>query len=303
MLLVDNQEFTEASVNLALEDYCLKSLDFSQDYLLLYRNKPSIIVGKNQNVWEEVNLEFALKNQIPVRRRISGGGTVYHDLGNLNFAFFSAHQKAKVLNFKYFTKPIVEVLNEMGVPADWNARHDILVEGKKISGNAQYASRKGILTHGTLLFDANLAFLDAVIKKPDETIRSKSLKSVRSSVGNISDFLKEKMSIETFKNRLLNKLFESFDEIPKQKFTKNQWNEIQNLAKNQFETWEWNYGKSPKFNIHKKIPLKNQLLEIKAEIVGGKIHKMEFSDSTFQKLEEKLLNQIYDWQQIEKQLN
>src|SRR5690554_4275914 len=138
MIFIENEDVTNPHLNLALEEYILRNFSVENDYLLFYINEPSIIIGRNQNTLEEINHEYVEENGIHVVRRISGGGAVYHDLGNLNFSFITNYDKSKLNNFLQFTSPIIEILREMGLNAELSGRNDIQVDGRKISGNAQY---------------------------------------------------------------------------------------------------------------------------------------------------------------------
>ncbi|MBK7159525.1 MAG: lipoate--protein ligase, partial [Ignavibacteria bacterium] len=148
--LIENNNITDPFINLSLEEYCVRKLDMKDDYLLFYINEPSIIIGKHQNTIEEINAKYVNENNINVVRRISGGGTVYHDKGNLNFSFMTKHSQKSIHNFKLFTDPVIKVLNQMGVNAKLNGRNDITVEERKISGNAQFTDTKSMFSHGTL---------------------------------------------------------------------------------------------------------------------------------------------------------
>jgi lipoate---protein ligase len=174
--------------NLALEEWAVKNYDASQgDLLIIYINKPSVVVGRNQNLYEEVNLKYCKENGIEVCRRVSGGGTVFHDKGNLNWCVVTAYDSKKVNKYEYFARHLIDFLKTLGIEAYLNERNGIEVNGLKISGQAQFASRKNILSHGTLLINSNLQFMQPAIE-PDVRlkIQSKASPSVRSSVINIS---------------------------------------------------------------------------------------------------------------------
>lgn len=156
MWFVDNEKVTDPRVNLAIEEHLLRTFDTEEDILLFYINQPSIIIGRNQNTIEEINQEYVEKNGIIVVRRLSGGGAVYHDLGNLNFSFITQNQAENIHNFRKFTAPVIEVLRKMGVPAELSGRNDIVVDGRKISGNAQYIAGRRMVSHGTLLLNSDL---------------------------------------------------------------------------------------------------------------------------------------------------
>jgi len=251
MIFVDNQNNFDPRINLAIEEHLLRTLDTEDDILLFYINQPSIIIGRNQNTLEEINHEYVENNGVHVVRRLSGGGAVYHDFGNLNFSFISNYSRDNFKNFKKFTGPVIEVLRSMGVPAELSGRNDILVEGRKISGNAQYTTSRRMYSHGTLLLDTNLEHLVASLNVKMSKIESKGIKSVRSRVANISEYLNEKMDTVTFRKRLLEGIFNGSSTIPEYKLSDEDWKAIRKLFDERYSTWEWNYGHSPDFNVKK----------------------------------------------------
>lgn len=182
--------------NLAVEEYLFKNSD--DDVIILWQNEPCVVIGKNQNPFAELNLEYAKEKGIHVVRRITGGGAVYHDLGNLNFSFINVNSESREIDFKSYTEPIIEALSKMGVKAMLSGRNDILVGEKKISGNAQYSLDKRVLHHGTLLFSSDFETLSEVLRVDEGKIHSKAIKSYRSRVANIKDFIKEDFSLEKF---------------------------------------------------------------------------------------------------------
>lgn len=198
MLFIDNKGITDPRVNLAIEEYCLKKLNIDETYLLFYINEPSIIIGKNQNTIEEINTDYVEENGIHVVRRLSGGGAVYHDLGNLNFSFITKDDGESFHNFKKFTDPVVEALRELGVQAELSGRNDIVVGGRKISGNAQFSTKGRMFSHGTLMLDSEIDHVVSALKVRKDKIESKGIKSIRSRVANISEFLTEKVQWKSF---------------------------------------------------------------------------------------------------------
>ena len=156
MLYVSNLDHTDARMNLALDEYLIRHKHEDEDLLLFYVNAPSIIIGRHQNTVEEINADFVREQNIRVVRRVSGGGAVYHDLGNLNFSIITDYRPDRVNRYDEFTRPVVEVLRELGVPAELSGRNDIIADGRKISGNAQFVGGGKMLSHGTVLIDSNL---------------------------------------------------------------------------------------------------------------------------------------------------
>ena len=243
MKWIDNEGVTDPRIN--LEEYCLRRLPPEEDYLLFYINEPSVIIGKNQNTAEEINESYIKEKGIHVVRRLSGGGAVYHDLGNLNFSFITKDDGQSFQNFRKFTEPVVSALREMGVQAELTGRNDIEVDGKKISGNAQYASKGRMFSHGTLLFASEMEHVADALKVSADKIKSKGIASVRSRVANISDYLPEPVGIDEFKDKLLQSIFEGAGEIPVYRLSPEEWQEVRSLSAERYAAWDWNYGKSP----------------------------------------------------------
>jgi lipoate-protein ligase A len=250
MYFVDNKGITDPRINLAIEEYLLKTMDIDQNpFLLFYINEPSIIIGKNQNTSEEINTDYVDANGIHVVRRLSGGGAVYHDHGNLNFSFITKDDGNSFRDFRKFTEPVVKALQDMGVNAELSGRNDLLAEGRKISGNAQFATRGRMFSHGTLLFDTKMDEVVSALKVSKEKIESKGIKSIRSRVANISEFLEQQMSVEQFREAVLHSIFDGEENVRYWELTDEDWENIHELSKERYANWDWNYGKSPKFNI------------------------------------------------------
>ncbi|MGD6878698.1 lipoate--protein ligase [Bacillus infantis] len=282
MLFIDNKGITDPRINLAIEEYALKNLDIDQEsYLLFYINEPSIIIGKNQNTIEEINTEYVEKNGIHVVRRLSGGGAVYHDLGNLNFSFITKDDGDSFHNFRKFTEPVVEALKKMGVAAELSGRNDLTAEGRKISGNAQFATRGRMFSHGTLLFDSEIDSVVSALKVRKDKIESKGIKSIRSRVANISEFLEEKVSTEQFRSTLLKNIFGDLDEIPEYVLTEEDWEKIHHLSKERYRNWDWNYGKSPKFNLQHSHRFPVGQIDVRLDVNKGVIESCKIFGDFF----------------------
>jgi lipoate---protein ligase len=250
MHFIDNKGITDPQINLAIEEYVLRTMDINEDsFLLFYINEPSIIIGKNQNTIEEIDTDFVEENGIKIVRRLSGGGAVYHDLGNLNYSFITKDDGESFRNFKKFTEPVVEALAKMGVKAELIGRNDLLVEGRKISGNAQFATQGRMFSHGTLMFDTEIDTVVSALKVRKDKIESKGIKSIRSRVANISEFLEEPMTIEQFRQEILKSIFGGEEHIKYRELTDEDWENIHELSKERYANWDWNFGKSPKFNM------------------------------------------------------
>lgn len=303
MLFIDNKGITDPRINLAIEEYALKNLDINETYLLFYINEPSIIIGKNQNTIEEINTEYVEKNGIHVVRRLSGGGAVYHDLGNLNFSFITKDDGDSFHNFRKFTEPVVNALRKMGVNAELSGRNDLLAEGRKISGNAQFSTRGRMFSHGTLLFDSEIESVVSALNVKKDKIESKGIKSIRSRVANISEFLSNKVTIEEFRSLLLKNIFEGLDEIPEYVLTEKDWENIHELSKERYQNWDWNYGKSPKFNLQHSHRFPVGQIDVRFEVNKGiidqcKIYGDFFGVGDVSVIEDKLTGIKYEKSQI-----
>lgn len=308
MIFVDNKGITDPRINLAIEEYLLKNMDVEKDsYLLFYINQPSIIIGKNQNTIEEINTDYVEDNNIIVVRRLSGGGAVYHDHGNLNFSFITKDDGESFSNYKKFTQPVVDALAKMGVQSELSGRNDILAEGRKVSGNAQFATKGRMYTHGTLLFDAEMDAVVGALKVKKDKIESKGIKSVRSRVANISEFLKESMTIEEFRQAVLVSIFGGEENIQYYELTEQDWANIHQLSKERYQTWEWNYGKSPRFNIQKTHRFPSGSIDIRLEVNKGVIEEATIFGDFFgvgdvTDVVEKLIGVKYDRHAIDEAL-
>lgn len=231
---------TEPYFNLAAEEYLLDGDE--SNIFMLWQNSPAVIIGRNQNTYSEVNAAFAADNNIKVVRRLTGGGAVYHDLGNVNFTFITDESGGGVLDFARFCRPIIETLNSLGAKAELSGRNDIIIEGKKVSGNAQCVRNKKIIHHGTLLFCSDLTVVGSVLSVNRKKLESKGIKSVASRVANINDYINYQLSVNEFIDYIYNYIGGELS-----LFSNSQKNEIQALADTKYSTWEWNWGQSKKF--------------------------------------------------------
>jgi lipoate-protein ligase A len=271
-VLIINRPQTNPWFNIAAEEYLLKNMQ--DDCFMLWQNKPSVIVGKHQNTMAEINHRYVKENSVPVIRRISGGGTVFHDLGNLNFSFIQSGERDRLVDFRRFVQPIINVLQNMGIPAKFEGKNDIRVNGLKISGNAEHVYKNKVLHHGTLLFSSELGNLNKSIKARFEDYEDKAVKSVRSTVANITDFIDRELSIGEFKNNIIEYILAHFADVHFYELSASEIQNIESLSKEKYETWEWNYGYSPKFLIQKKITFGGESFEIKMTIKNGLIEEV-----------------------------
>lgn len=258
--------------NLAFEEYVL-TYRTEGEYLILWQNDNTIVIGQNQNAEEEINREFVEAHHIRVVRRSTGGGAVYHDLGNLNYSFITDAGTNK-LALKRFTDPVVEALRGLGLNAEASGRNDILVEGRKVSGTAQRLFRSRILHHGTLLFDSDLGLVAGALQADPSKFQSKSSKSVRSRVGNIRDFLPVNMELSEFWEYL--KRFLTGSGIVCGALTAEERAGVDRLKAAKYDTWEWNFGRSPQYNVTNTQRYKAGSLKFKAAVESGVIREIAF---------------------------
>ncbi len=290
MLIIDNN-CTNPYMNLATEEYILKN--FSQDIFMLWRDEPCIVVGKNQNTLSEINIDYIEKNSIPVVRRLTGGGAVFHDLGNLNFTFISNKAKDDFNDFQKFTKPILDFLATIFITAEFSGRNDLTIEGKKFSGNAQCNYKERVMHHGTLLFSSEIKDLSNGLKVNPAKFQGKGVKSVASRVTNISAHLKKPMDVIEFKKLLMDYVVSSSTNNLFYEFTENDLKAIKKLCDEKYSTWQWNFGNSPKYDFQNHINYPNGNIEFNLCVKNGiisdiKIYGDFFSKSDICILEEKL---------------
>lgn len=272
LVTIDNEGIDDPRVNLAIEEYALREFDPRYTYLLFYVNRPSIILGRNQNALEEINLRYVRERGIPVVRRLSGGGAVYHDKGNLCFSFITDYQQDRLHNFRLFTEPVVRVLQSLGVPAMLEGRNDLVVEGKKISGNAQFSTPRRMASHGTLLLNTDLTAISrALIAKPDAAHRAKYA-SVRARVANIADYLTKDLDVARLRAVLLTGIFAGSG-IRRYRLSARDWEGVQRTMARRYARPEWNYGESPRASVARSRRFGFGRIEAKLEVKGGRIEQ------------------------------
>ena len=291
--------------NIASEEYLLKN--FTDEFFLLYINEPSIIVGKHQNTLSEINLDYVEANGIKVVRRLSGGGTVFHDSGNLNFCFIRNIAANEDISFKRFTQPIVNALATIGIKATFSGRHDLLVKGKKISGNAMHVFKKRVLSHGTLLYNSQIGTLSSALKSNPSFFQDKAVKSNRSRVANISSFLASPPTIEAFTQQILGHICEVNSDAKSYTFSSEELAAIGQLQKEKFGTWEWNYGYSPKYTFRKEGVLAGKPSSLNLRIEKGRIKEVNMesevlSPELLNALSERLADSLHERNEIKERL-
>jgi lipoate-protein ligase A len=268
--------------NIAAEEFLLKQFD--GDAFTLWRNKPAIIVGKHQNTHAEINSDVVQSQNIPVVRRLSGGGAVFHDLGNICFTFVKTKQPNEICDFSTFTKPIIEVLRKLGVKAEFSGRNDLTIDEKKFSGNAEATWKNRVLQHGTLLFSSKLADLSQALRVNPDKFQDKSVKSVQSRVTNIDDHLSEKISVTDFMNLIEMHILRTFPNAERREFSKQETEKIKNLVEEKYQTWDWNFGKSPEYTYSQRLRTQSGgSVEINLIVKNGLIENAKFFGDFFEK--------------------
>lgn len=266
--------------NLALEEYVFERMDKSKSYFLLWQNDNTIVVGKYQNTAEEIDQAYVDAHHIRVARRLSGGGAVYHDRGNLNFTFIVDRADAPGLNFKIFVEPVIQALARFGVHAEFTGRNDLTIDGMKFSGNAQYARRGRLLHHGCIMLDSNLTSVADALRVKEAKFDSKAVKSVRSRVTTINAHAPAPISMEDFKGALKECAMAS-GELEPCTLTEADLAAIRKLRDEKYATWAWNYGFSPAYDMRREMKFPAGLVTAHLSAEGGKIKAVRFYGDFF----------------------
>lgn len=266
-------EHTDPYFNLASEEYLIDHT--GGEVMMLWRNAPSVIIGKNQNAYAEINEPFVRSKGIKVVRRLTGGGAVFHDLGNVNYTCIVPRESGQTLDFARFAMPVIGALRALGVPAEFSGRNDITIEGKKVSGNAQCVRGGKMMHHGTLLFRSDMTDLAGALNVDPDKIKAKGIKSVRARVGNIGDYLPD-YDVLSFKHYL-----EEFFEGEKRGFTEEEEKGIALLTEKKYSTWEWNFGESKELSVRKKKYFPFGLVDFLLSADGGVIRECDISGDFF----------------------
>lgn len=287
--------------NHAIEEFLMNK--FNEDCFMLWQNEKCILIGNYQNAYCEINVDYVKKYNIPVVRRITGGGAVFNDEGNFNFSFISLSVDEDCFNFKKFTTPIVLALNKIGVHAELSGRNDLTIDGKKFSGNAQYKRKNKVLHHGTLLFSSNISDLASALKVNPIKIESKGIKSIKSRVTNISEYLKVPMTTEEFKEYLFNEVYRTTKNAKIYKITEDDWKEINKIAEEKYSTWEWNYGRNPNFTMEREKKFIGGIVQASINFNKNKIQNIKiygdfFSQKDISNIENALLGVSYNYKSM-----
>lgn len=262
-----NSNSTNPYFNFALEEYFMTKKNLDDDKIFLFwRTNPTVMIGRYQNTYCEINEKYVKENNINVIRRNSGGGTIYTDMGAWQFTFIEKNHKENGISFEKFTEPIINTLRKENIDANFNSRNDLLIGKRKFSGNAQYRKDNSILHHGSILFNTDIKAMVESINVAEDKIIAKGIKSVRERVVNISEVMKENITSEEFRDIILNSLLKDSKTYT---LNKQDINEINKIKKDKFESWDWNYGKNPVFNINRWKRFNGGRVDFKLDIKNG----------------------------------
>lgn len=271
---------TDPYFNLALEEYVFNELPKDESYFMLWQNANTIVIGKYQNALEEVNQKVVDERGIKVARRLSGGGAVYHDMGNLNFTFIVDQKDVKGLNFRIFVVPIVETLKGFGIEAEFTGRNDIVIDGLKISGNSQYVKRNRVMHHGCIMLDSDLEKVADALKVKDAKFKSKNSKSVRSRVTTINAHAPQKISMDEFKAALKSHILGD-ESVEPYELTAHDLREIERIRSEKYATWDWNYGRASQYEMTREEKFDAGLVTVHMTAKDGRIVDIKFYGDFF----------------------
>ncbi len=293
----------DPAYNIALEAYAFRELTSEDEIFILWINEPAIIIGKHQNTIQEINKEYTDEHGIHVVRRLSGGGAVYHDLNNLNYTIISNKSEEGAFDFKTFSQPVIATLADLGVKAEFTGRNDLEIDGKKFCGNAQAYYKGRMMHHGCLLFDVDMSVLGDALKVSKDKIESKGIKSVRARVTNILNELPEKITVNEFSDKILEKMKETYPDMTEYVLSEDELVKIQESADTQFGTWDWTYGKAPEYTIERNVRYPAGKINTFANVQQSVIKNIKFYGDFFgikdvEDIEKILIGTKYEYKDV-----
>lgn len=297
----------DAAYNFACEEFCMKKFKDYPKVMLIWQADNWIMLGRYQVAESEINKKVVEKIGAKIVRRATGGGTIYTDLGNLLYTFIQPVKNLEEVDFSKVCKPVVDALNKIGINAELQGRNDILIDGKKISGNAQTIEGNVLCSHGSLLYNANLDRLQELLLVDDAKIKSKGISSIRSRVTNIIDYIPIPYSVCEFWDKLKEALFQE-ENVTFYKFTSEDIEEIEEIKNNKYSTWKWNYGKAPEFNYRNEIRFPKGKISVTLNIIGGIIEECKINGDflgliPIEPLEKAVVGTEYNYDCITKKLD
>ena len=292
MIFIKNKN-TDVYFNLAMEEYFFEKFK-KDEVFMLWINEPSVVIGKHQNLIEELNMKYCFEKNIKIARRISGGGTVVHDFGNLNYTYITNTTGDTALDFKEFLKPMYNALLNLNIDAHISPRNDFRVLEKKICGHSQFMRKKRVLHHGCILFDSNLDNLRNALNVKNKKIISKSAKSVKSNVANLKEISKLDYEISDFLEKLKNEILKTQENFEIYELTKEDILNIDKIKSEKYVTKDWIYGQSPKCTF-----FLDEERDYTVEIDGGKIEKINMGDDN--KLDS-LIGLYFEYEEIKNKI-
>lgn len=272
---------TDPYFNLAVDEYLLKNNN--GEYLILGINDKSVIIGKHQSAHRETDTKFISEHNLPLVRRISGGGTVFHDTGNLNFSFILNSNEGKQIDFRKYTLPVIDFLSSVGVEAKFEGKNDLKVGGLKISGNAEHVYRNRVMHHGTLLFDSDLELMQGALRKDISKYETRAVRSNPSSVTNIIAVLNNSdnhfNTILEFKSLMLDWFLNNSPGSGAIELSDKEVADINSLVETKYRTWEWNYAYGPEYYFKSSFEFNGTDSFCRLHVKDGIIREIEIFGS------------------------